>query len=175
MSHFPGAIANVIPTGIALLDAEERVWEAMLEGWRRQQSSRALKSDTVYQRVKVMAAFRKFTGEYPWQWQPQAVIDYSDSMRSRGCAVSTVRQHQNAIRLFLDFVTDAIYGYPKECEQRFGATLVQICDEWNTIEHTSEYEAILNAGPSPCKKSSISLTTPTTGSKKPRTANEKAR
>jgi integrase len=42
--------------------------------------------------------------------------------------------------MFMDYVTDARYEWPAECERRFGTYPVQICHEWNTVGHVADYE-----------------------------------
>jgi site-specific recombinase XerD len=48
--------------------------------------------------------------------------------------------YQGAVATFLEFVCDNRYGWIAECEQRVGARPVQVCHEWNTARHVSEYE-----------------------------------
>ena len=42
--------------------------------------------------------------------------------------------------MFLEYVCDNRYGWVAECEQRVGARPAQVCHEWNTARHVSEYE-----------------------------------
>lgn len=42
--------------------------------------------------------------------------------------------------MFMDYVTDARYGWPQVCRERFGEAPVQIPHEWNSVAHTAEYE-----------------------------------
>ena len=139
MSELPGAATSLIPRGVALLDAEERVFESMLEGWRRQQQSRNLKADTYKDRERIVREFQRYTNDYPWDWGPQDFVDYSASLHAR-VVHSTFRGYQNAIRLFDEYVCDARYGWPDECLRRFGSAPAFICDEWNTAGHASDFE-----------------------------------
>jgi integrase len=54
--------------------------------------------------------------------------------------VSTARGYQNTLRLFMEYITDARYAWPRECEEKFGQVPVQILHEWNTVAHVAEYE-----------------------------------
>jgi integrase/recombinase XerC len=137
---FPSASA-LIPADVALLDPEEHVYKAMVEGWKRQQQSRALRNDTIAARLKLIDRLHFFTNAYPWQWTPQDFVDFSAHVWSDGrLAVSTLRQYQCAIRLFMEYITDPRYAWSDECARRFGTAPVQICDEWNTTEHSAEFE-----------------------------------
>ncbi|TDD04306.1 hypothetical protein E1292_19390 [Nonomuraea deserti] len=46
--------------------------------------------------------------------------------------------YQKALRQFCDYITDPYYGWPAECEDRFGTHPVQVCTEWNTGRHVQE-------------------------------------
>jgi hypothetical protein len=53
---------------------------------------------------------------------------------------STLRGYQIAVRLFCGYVTDPAYGWPGECETRFGSYPVQVVHEWNAAVHVQEAE-----------------------------------
>lgn len=115
----------------------------MLEGWARQQRTRFLdEKATIKPRVSLVRRFAEFSNQYPWQWAPAEVEAFFDHLRTRNprLAVSTARNYQNALRLFCEYTTDARYGWPHTCTDRFGQVPVQILHEWNTVVHTSEYE-----------------------------------
>lgn len=135
----PGAAASIIPAGITFLDPEERVFEAMLEGWRRQQQSRNLKADTYKDRERIVRDFQRYTNDYPWNWDFSDYTDYGASLHGR-VVHSTFRAYQNSIQLFDEYVCDARYGWPKECLNRFGAAPMLIFDEWNSAEHEDDFE-----------------------------------
>ncbi len=42
--------------------------------------------------------------------------------------------------MFCDYLVDGRYGWASVCEERFGTYAVQICHEWNTVAHTTEFE-----------------------------------
>ena len=123
-----GAAHLVLPDGLAHLRPEEAVFEAMLAGWARQQTSRQLSITTIEQRDAHVRRFAKFTNDWPWAWTASDVEDWTASLRSgRARAHSTVRGYQNAVRLFCDYVTDARYGWAEQCQRRFGTHPVQVC------------------------------------------------
>ncbi|MFF3006619.1 tyrosine-type recombinase/integrase [Kitasatospora sp. NPDC057940] len=128
--------------GVRFLDPAPAVFEAMLEGWTTQQRARFLKADTIRARIDLVRRFADFTNQYPWQWQAAEAEEFITHLRSgrRPVMVSTARGYQNALRLFMDYVTDARYSWPAVCHERFGEAPAQILHEWNTVAHTSEYE-----------------------------------
>ncbi|MFF0087826.1 tyrosine-type recombinase/integrase [Streptomyces canus] len=139
----PGSAHLVLAQGVVHLDPEPAVFDAMLEGWARQQRSRFLNFDaTIKPRLSLLKRFAEFSNQYPWQWQSAEVEAFLDHLRARRptFAVSTARNYQNALRMFCDYVTDERYDWPKVCYDRFGQRPIQILHEWNTITHTSEYE-----------------------------------
>ncbi|MFF7897087.1 tyrosine-type recombinase/integrase [Streptomyces sp. NPDC007907] len=139
----PGAAHLMLADGVVHLDPETAVFEAMLEGWARQQQARFLDWDgTIKPRLALIRRFADFTNEYPWQWQPAEVDAFMNSLRDRRptFAAATGRSYQNALRMFCGYVTDARYGWPVKCFDSFGQAPVQILHEWNTIGHSSEYE-----------------------------------
>jgi hypothetical protein len=69
------------------------------------------------------------------------VEEFISELRScSGVAVSTPRSHQAAIRLFCDFVCDPRFDWVSVCERLFGDHPAQICFDWNTAVHRSDYE-----------------------------------
>ncbi|MGW7007343.1 tyrosine-type recombinase/integrase [Streptomyces sp. NPDC054933] len=139
----PGAAHLVLAEGVVHLDPEPAVFEAMLEGWVRQQRTRFLDWDaTIKPRLSLVKRFAAFTNSYPWQWEPAELEAFIDFLRSRRktFAVSTGRNYQNTLRMFCDYITDARYGWPAKCLDKFGQVPSQILHEWNTVTHSSEYE-----------------------------------
>lgn len=137
-----GASHHLLPQGVVHLDQEEAVFSAMLEGWATQQVSRLLSRDTIEPRTALIRRFMVFNNTYPWEWQPSDLEQYTAHLRSGPKPIkhSTARGYQNAIGLFCDYLTDPRYGWVEECSSRFGAAPVQICHEWNTVEHTADFE-----------------------------------
>ncbi len=138
----PGSAHLALAGSVAYLDPAPGVFDAMVTGWAVQQRSRYLTERTVAARVWVVRRFAGFTGLYPWQWAPAEVEAFTVSLLSapRPAAHSTVRNYQDAIRLFCDFLTDARYGWAAECQRRFGEAPAQVCHEWNTVGHLAEVE-----------------------------------
>lgn len=138
-----GAVVQALPDGVSYLDPEQAVFDAMLEGWARQQRTRFLRESTIAPRLQVVRRLSGFTNLYPWQWQPADAEAFFDHLRSgpRPVTVSTARGYQIDIRMFLDFVTDSRYGWAAECARRFGQAPAQVLHEWNTITHLAEFEA----------------------------------
>ncbi|MER6952293.1 tyrosine-type recombinase/integrase [Nonomuraea sp. NPDC000554] len=115
----------------------------MLSGWETQQLSRNLNMATIRDRVGLVRRFQRFTGEWPWAWQPHDLEDFTAELRTRDgrhLAWSTVRGYQCHLRLFLDYVADPRYQWTGVCERLFGSHPSQICFEWNTTAHVVEYE-----------------------------------
>ncbi|MFI5664834.1 tyrosine-type recombinase/integrase [Streptomyces sp. NPDC051684] len=128
---------------VRLLDPEATVFLAMLEGWARQQRARFLQeSGTITPRLALLRRFADFTGLYPWQWTPAEAEAFISHLRSgvRPIMVSTARGYEISIQMFCAFVSDPRYGWPEECERRFGAVPQQVFHEWNTVLHVAEYE-----------------------------------
>ena len=140
--EIPGAAHRVLSDGVIHLNPQEAVFEAMLEGWSTQQQSRMLRIDTIKPRLTLVRRFLEFTNTYPWEWQPADLEQFTTQLRSgaKPIRVSTARNYQNTIGLFCDYLTDGRYGWGSVCQERFGDVPVQICHEWNTVEHSSEFE-----------------------------------
>jgi site-specific recombinase XerD len=139
----PGAAHLVLDSGVRFLDPAPAVFEAMLEGWQRQQTSRFLQQKgTIAPRVRLVRRFAEFTNQYPWQWTPAELEAFTAHLISQEhpAVQSTIRSYHGALRMFCEFLTDGRYGWLSECEQRFGQAPVQIAHEWNTVEHVAEYE-----------------------------------
>ncbi|WAU02058.1 tyrosine-type recombinase/integrase [Streptomyces nigrescens] len=147
-SELAGAAHLELVAGVVQMRPQDAMVEAMLRGWRAQQSARGLKADTVEARERTVQRFLEFTNEYPWEWTPAHVYEWSASlMGERHLAPSTVRAYQCELRLFSEYVTDARYGWAEVCEAEFGTHPVAICHEWNTIAHLNGYEGDPEARP----------------------------
>jgi integrase/recombinase XerC len=132
-----GSAALVLVEGVVPLRPEPALFEAMLDGWRRQQAARRLSAGVVAGRERLVRRFREFTGVWPWQWSPAQVDSW---VASGEWAHSTVRSYQGALATFLDYVCDPRYGWLVECQQRVGAVPVQVCFAENTAAHVADYE-----------------------------------
>jgi site-specific recombinase XerD len=127
----------VLVDGVVPLRPEPALFEAMLEGWRRQQAARRLTGPLIDGRARLVRRFAEFTGAWPWQWTPGQVEQW---VTSGGWAHSTVRSYEGALAAFLGYVCDPRYGWAAECEQQVGARPVQVCHEGSTAVHAAEYE-----------------------------------
>lgn len=138
----PGSAKLELVDGVALLRAEDAVLEAMLRGWQAQQiGGRGLNRSTVRDRVGVARRFLAFTNEYPWHWQPVHLDEWMVELVSqRNRAKATIRNYQDAVKSFCDYLIRPEYHWVAECEARFGTHPVQICFEWNTLSHLVDYE-----------------------------------
>jgi len=125
-----------------LLRPDEQVFESMLSGWMNQQVARGLKRSTIDPRLRLILRFQRFTNEYPWAWRPADVEEFISSRvsREKPIAMSTIRSDGAAIRAFCDYVSDARYQWVSVCQRLFGEVPVQICFDWNTAAHVSDYE-----------------------------------
>jgi integrase len=132
-----GSAALVLVEGVMPLGREPALFEAMLDGWRRQQAARRLSAGVVEGRERLVRRFREFTGVWPWQWSPAQVDSW---VASGEWAHWTVRWYQGALASFLDYVCDPRYGWLVECQQRVGAVPVQVCLAENTAAHVADYE-----------------------------------
>ena len=124
--------------------------EAMLQGWRAQQTARGLCAKTIGARERLARRFVAFTNEFPWQWSPGHVDEWTLALTAEHhLAPATIRGYQTELRLFSEYLTDARYGWAAACEREFGPGVhpVPICHEWNTIAHLNEYEGSPEARP----------------------------
>jgi hypothetical protein len=62
-----GAARLQLVSGVVQLRPEDAVFEAMLRGWRAQQTARGLQESTIAPRERLVRRFLAFTNEYPWQ------------------------------------------------------------------------------------------------------------
>jgi len=102
-SAAPGSARLVLADNVVHLDPAPAVFEAMLQGWRRQQSARFLKEPTIGARLRLIRRLEEFTGLYPWQWEPADGEAFIDGLRGgvKPIAVSTARAYEVGISVFL--------------------------------------------------------------------------
>ncbi|MGB7961372.1 MAG: tyrosine-type recombinase/integrase [Propionicimonas sp.] len=143
-----GSAGSVLVAGVVSLRPEDAMVDAMLLGWRAQQAARGLQAGTTDEREKLVRRFLGFTNEFPWQWGPAQVDEWTLWMTSeQHLAASTIRGYQTSLRLFSEFLTDGRYGWAHACQEAFGTFPVPICHEWNTISHLTDYEGSAEARP----------------------------
>jgi hypothetical protein len=150
-ADLPGAAHLVMVDQVAYLDPASAVFEAMMDGWARQQRVRFLKAETIDRRVSLVRRVFRFTSLYPWQWTAAEVEAFIDSTRSgpRPIMVSTARGYLADLQMFLAYLTDGRYGWQAVCRQRFGEAPQQVLDEWNTVPHTGGIEGHRGGGRCP--------------------------
>jgi site-specific recombinase XerD len=138
----PGSARLELVDGVVLLRPEDAVLQAMLRGWEAQQAGgRGLSPSTVRDRLGVVRRFLAYTNEYPWCWTAAHLDEWMVDLVGRGGrAKSTLRNYQDAVRSFCDYLVRPEYHWAVECEKRFGTHPVQICFEWNTLPHLAAYE-----------------------------------
>lgn len=131
-----------LASGVSFLNEPETVFEAMLEGWAAQQlGGRLLKDDSVRRSVGIVRRFQAFANEWPWEWSAGDFDGWMTALVSgSGRAPSTIRTYQGAVRAFCEFICSEHYGWAEECWKRFGSHPIQICHEWNTVQHLLDYE-----------------------------------
>jgi len=137
-----GSARLYLASGVPLLRAEDVVLKAMYDGYSAHLiGSRGLKRKTVELRLGVVRRFVDYTNQYPWHWSAGLLDEWmvslvSESQRAR----STVRRYQESLKSFCDYLIRPEYHWARECEERFGTHPVQICFEWNTRAHLTDYE-----------------------------------
>ncbi|HWR46197.1 MAG TPA: tyrosine-type recombinase/integrase [Pseudonocardiaceae bacterium] len=132
-----GSAVLALVDGATPVRPEPALFEAMLGGWRLQQTSRRLSSSLIEGRERLVRRFTASTGAWPWQWTSAQVETW---IAAGGWAHSTVRSYQGALAMFLSYACDPRYGWATECERRVGARPVQVCHEDNLASHVADYE-----------------------------------
>jgi len=84
----------------------------------------------------------EFTGLYPWQWTPAEGEAFIAHLRSgdRPIRMSTARNYEVTIGLFVEYLLDARYDWVRVCLERFGEVPQQVFHDGNSVAHTVEYE-----------------------------------
>jgi len=137
MGRPAGSAALVLVGAATPLHPAPALFEAMIEGWRRQHAARRLSPVITRCRERTVRRFQEFTGSWPWEWRSEQL----EAWVAQGeWAHSTIRSYEGSIALFLAYVCDPRYGWVDECAQRVGATPIQICHESNTATHVADYE-----------------------------------
>ena len=107
--------------------------EAMLQGLGRAAGRPGGCARTrMARRERLVRQFAEFADEYPWQWTPAHVDEWSLSLT--GERHDTLeRALQCDLRLFTEFVTDnARYGWASACMRSSGRGSIRcrLCTEW---------------------------------------------
>lgn len=138
MERLPGCVPGFLSDhSVGLLRAEDRVFEAMLDGWRAQQLARGLTPAFIGSSCRLVARFQEHANEYPWRWSAHHVDEFLADRRSgqRPVTLATLRANAGAIRMFCAYLTDPRYGWAGLCEQVFGDVPSQVVFEWNAPRH----------------------------------------
>jgi hypothetical protein len=127
----PGFVPRVLrDPDVGLFRAEDRVFEAMLDGWKAQMLARGLTVQTIEGRCRVVQKFQEYAGTFPWTWRP---VDLEKPI-----SLTTLRSDSNAIAMFCAYTASPTYGWGELCEQTFGDVPAQIAFDWNTPRHTTD-------------------------------------
>lgn len=131
-----------IAAGVAFLNEDAAMFEAMLEGWSAQQiGGRRLQPRSVHQHQLIVRRFQRHANCYPWNWTAAGFDEWMvDQVVVRQLTSATIRNYQFAVRTFCDYVCSPHYGWVEECEKRFGTHPVQVCHDWNTLPHVQTNE-----------------------------------
>lgn len=125
---------------VVLFRAEDRVFDAMLEGWSSQMLARGLLNDTINPRIRLLKRFQGYTNSYPWQWMPGDIEDFMSELRSRDkpITLTTLRNYSSTIGMFCGFVSNQRYGWVDYCEKHFDNIPAQIVFDWNSPRHVTD-------------------------------------
>ncbi len=66
LEEVPGVAHLSLVDGVVHLDEAAAVFEGMVVGWSRQQSSRLLADTTIEPRLALLRRFAEFAESYPW-------------------------------------------------------------------------------------------------------------
>lgn len=141
MELLPGRVPGfLVDRDIGLLRAEDRVFEAMLDGWRAQLLARGLTTAFIQSSCRLVERFQEHSNEYPWTWSAHHVDEFFADRRSgeKTLALSTLRANAGAIRAFCAYLTDSRYGWARLCERVFDDVPTQVVFEWNSPRHTTD-------------------------------------
>src|SRR5512142_2533150 len=137
----PGFVPRLLRDAeVGLFRADERVFEAMLDGWRAQMLARGLAPATIKARCGLVTRFQQYTSEFPWSWRPVDVDEFLAGLRSstRPVSLSTLRSYSDGVAMFCAYLTHPGYGWGEFCQRTFGDVPTQICFEWNTPRHSTD-------------------------------------
>lgn len=141
VEQVPGFVPQALSAGnVSLFRAEDRVFEAMLEGWRSQMLAQGLATATIHDRLRLLYRFQAHVNDYPWNWLPGHFDEFAEDRRSgpRPVKVSTLRSDSAAVRMFCYFVSNPAYGWVSFCEKTFDSIPAQIVFDWNSPTHSAE-------------------------------------
>jgi len=137
-----GVLARVFGAGVRPLHIELAVFDAMLAGWRSQQTARYLKPKTIIANETGVRAFVEHVGCWPWEWRVSHADEYFEDLLARPdrLARSTLRAYQQRLKGFSEYACDRRYPWSVICEREFGRGPGQLFDERNLVAHLDEFE-----------------------------------
>jgi integrase/recombinase XerD len=141
VSDVPGFVPRLLhDRSVSLFRADERVFDAMIEGWRAQMLARGLTVVTIKDRCNLIRRFQAFTNDFPWRWTAEDYEDFQAERRSgsRPLALSTLRTDSNTIAMFCGYLVNPAYGWVDFCERTFAEIPGQIVFDWNSPQHTTD-------------------------------------
>jgi hypothetical protein len=102
------ALARVFGAGVRPLHMESSLFEAMLAGWRSQQTARYLKAKSIRSNEVGVRRFQEHVGCWPWEWRASHVDEYFEDLllRPERLARSTLRYYQLRLKWFSEYVCD---------------------------------------------------------------------
>ena len=137
-----GAMTRVFGAGVRPLHLEQALFEAMIAGWRSQQTARYLKPKSIRANESGVRAFQEHTGCWPWEWRALHADEYFEDLltRPQRLARSTLRAYQQRLRGFSEYACDRRYPWSVICQQEFGQSPGQLFGERNLVAHLDEFE-----------------------------------
>ncbi|MFE0945716.1 tyrosine-type recombinase/integrase [Streptomyces mutabilis] len=136
ITEAPGSAQLVLPRNVVHLDPAAAVFEAMKDGWARQQAARFLKTKTAPASGAAPGGIHRPVPVAVDSSGSEAFIAHLRS-GTQPIHMSTARTYEVTISLFLEYLPDRRYGWIETCLERFG----EAPQEGNSVLHTVEYEA----------------------------------
>jgi hypothetical protein len=137
------ALDQLFGDGVRPLRLEDAIFEAMLDGWARQQRSRLLREATIGSGERLVRRVVVAAERWPWEWAAEDLEDFVSDLASAPHLrrPATLRNYQSQLRGFLMYLVDERYPWRLVCTGCFGRAPVQLLDEYNAIFHVSEHES----------------------------------
>ena len=122
------ALARVFGGGVRPLHLEQAVFEAMLEGWRRQQLARFFKPKTIRSNLQAARAFREHADCWPWQWRPEHADEFFSDLvcEPNRRRPATLRSYQLRLKGLPVYLTDPRYPWMAICRREFEQVPVEL-------------------------------------------------
>lgn len=126
MQGLPSPRVESVSAGQPSYASHERVFDAMLDGWRAQILARGLTG--IENRSRLVRRFQEFSGEFPWQLAPDEIDDFLAERRSgeKPISLTTLRSDSNAVGDVLRLPHPPSLRLDRLCERTFGDMPAQI-------------------------------------------------